>query len=265
MSVIVVGAGAAGLGAATVLAESDPVTIVDRIPVAGGTVRFDRSDVRAAAAQARQAGVVFLLGATATRWHECRLLVCAPGEMKWHSACSLVFAGGLRPATPAELGIGGDRPAGVLPVSVAKHLLEAASGLWQNPVILGDGPGAADAAAMIALAGGEIAYVGDGPTAPKWATSAHLGWRAAAIVGRDHVSAVRIERDGSSQLIACDAVLLAADPRPVRNVEGAIAENAEDVMYLQEIDASTFTETVRVAGSIVQRVHRPGRGSPRES
>ena len=38
---------------------------------------------------------------------------------------TLLCAGGRRPATAAELGLTGDRPAGVLPATVAKHLLEA--------------------------------------------------------------------------------------------------------------------------------------------
>lgn len=232
---IVVGAGAAGLGAATALAERGPVTVVDRVPVPGGSVRYDHPDVRAAFDAAVRAGVAFRLGATATRWDGGRLLVCAPGDVGWHRAAALVFAGGVRPATPAELSLTGDRPAGVLPVTVAKHLLEADRALWRRVAIVGDGPGAAEAAAMVEAGGGTVAWVAGGS-------------RALAVAGRERVSGLHI--DGA--LLPCDAVLLAADPRPVRNVDGAIADDAPGVVYLQDVGAPEFADTVRAAAALAR-------------
>jgi NADPH-dependent 2,4-dienoyl-CoA reductase/sulfur reductase-like enzyme len=227
---IVVGAGAAGLGAATALAAHGPVTVLDRVPVPGGSVRYDHPDVRAAHAAACRAGVRFRLGATATRWDGGRLLVCAPGAIGWTPATRLVFAGGVRPATPAELGLTGDRPAGVLPVGVAKHLLEADPALWRRVAIVGDGPGAEEAAASIAAGGGTVTRVE----------------AARAIVGRARVTGL----DTGRGVIDCDAVLLAGGARPVRNVEGAIAEDADGVTYVQDVRAATFAETVRAAAEL---------------
>ena len=52
-------------------------------------------------------------------------------------------------------------------------------------------------------------------------------------------------------LLPCDAVLLAADPRPVRNVEGAITDDAEGVTYVQDVPVRSFAETVRAAAELV--------------
>ena len=247
MTVAVVGAGAAGLGAATALASRHDVVLVDRARSPGGSARRDRPDVRALAARAEGAGVELVLGATATRWEAGRLLVCAPGAIRWRAASALVFAGGLRPATAAELGLAGDRPAGVLAVPVAERLLETAAPPWRRAVVVGGGAGADAVAARIRAGGGSVSVVGEDA---GWADAAWPGWRAVAVSGRPHVSALRIERDGETRSIACDAVLLAARSRPVRNVEGAIAGDAGGVVFLQEIDAPTFEATAHAAGAL---------------
>jgi hypothetical protein len=215
---IVVGAGAAGLGAATQLGDA---LLVDRIPVAGGIVAYDHPDVRAAVRAAERAGVRLKLGATALRWQDHKLLIAAPGEIVWHEADALVFAGGLRPATAAELGLTGDRPAGVLPASVAKHLLEADPNLWERPVIVGEAFNL---------------------------TRARRVGHITAVLGRQRVTAVRTD----SETIECDAVLLADAPRPVRNIEGAIADDATDVIYLQDLATHSFNETVEKAREVLR-------------
>jgi hypothetical protein len=250
VTVVVVGAGAAGLGAAAALAARAPVELVDRIPVPGGAAGDTARAVRAAVARARRAGVTFALGATATRWEDGRLLVCAPGAIAWRTAEALVFAGGMRPATPAELGLAGDRPAGVLAAQVAKHLLEAGVPLWRRAAIVGDDPDAAAAAPLIRAAGGTVTAVGGDP---PWADRAYPGWRPVAVTGRPRVASLRIARAEETRELACDAVLLAAHPRPVRNVEGAIADDAPGVTFLQDLDAPTFADTARLAAALAER------------
>jgi hypothetical protein len=129
-----------------------------------------------------------------------RLLVCGPADTRRHAARHLVFTGGTRPATAAELGLAGDRPAGVLPITVARHLLQASPALWRRAAIIGVGPGAAEAAAAITAAGGAAIYVGDRAPAPEWAGEAWAGWTPEAIVGRTRVSALRIARAGETEL-----------------------------------------------------------------
>ena len=274
-SVVVVGAGAAGLGAAAALARRGAaVALVDRVPVAGGAAGHASPDVRAHAAAAERAGAAFVLGATATRWEDGRVLVCAPGAITWRPAATLVFAGGTRPATAAELGLAGDRPAGVLAVQVAKHLLETGTPLWRRAVIVGDGPDAAAAAGMIRAAGGTVTAVGGTRAgvasatgvasapgvasasgagfAPAWADRVLPDWRAVAVHGRTRVTSLTVARGDETVAIACDAVLLAARPRPVRNVEGAIADDAPGVVFLQDLDAPGFAATARLAGALAE-------------
>ena len=122
---LVVGAGPSGLGCAATLARSHPVELVDRIPVAGGEAGWRSAEIRELRAEAESAGVRLLLGRAALRWQPGRLLVAGPGRIEWIPGSELFFAGGLRPGTAAELGITGDRPAGVLPATVALHLLDS--------------------------------------------------------------------------------------------------------------------------------------------
>ena len=220
MSVAVVGAGPSGLGAAVELAATTSVTVVDRIPVAGGSAGWDDRAVRALADRARALAVDLRLGATALRWEPGRLLVAAPDGIAWRPATHLLMAGGRRPATAAELGLAGDRPAGVLPATVAKHVLEAGVPLWRRPLLLGDGPWAAEVAHLAGGLGADVLRL-------------EPGWRASSVVGRDRVEGLVALRGAARRLIACDAVVLAADPRPIRNVEGAILADAAGVTYVE--------------------------------
>jgi hypothetical protein len=243
--VLVVGAGAAGLGAATALAGHAPVTVVDRAAVPGGVAGPDGPDVRAAVAAAERAGVVLRLGATATRWEGGRLLVCRPGEIAWHPAAALLVAAGVRPATAAELGLTGERPAGVLPITAARPLLDADPGRWRRVLVLGDGFGAAGIAALVAAAGGTV-------------TTLHDGWRGAEVVGRGHVTGLRTGRE----LVGCDALLLAAGARPVRTIEGAVADDAGGVVFLQDLAAASFADTLDAAATRVRRFFSTTRRRP---
>lgn len=130
--VAVVGAGPSGLGCALALADSMPVTLIDRIPVVGGETGWRDPMMTDLARQALDRGVDMALGSAALRWDGERLLLAEPGRIGWLSASTLFYAGGLRPGTSCDLGITGDRPAGVVPATVALHLLETRVQLWQN-------------------------------------------------------------------------------------------------------------------------------------
>ena len=137
---LVVGAGPTGLGCAAELATIHPVELIDRIPVPGGEAGWSAPEVTALVRDACRAGVRFRLGNTAVRWEAGRLLMAGPGRIGWLPGERLFYAGGLRPATAADLFITGDRPAGVLPATVARHLLIAQNRLWDRLAIIGDGP-----------------------------------------------------------------------------------------------------------------------------
>ena len=70
----VVGAGVAGLAAAEELAPRREVVVLDRLPVPGGVLPYDHPGVTRLAARCTAAGVRWLLGTTAVRWEQGRLL-----------------------------------------------------------------------------------------------------------------------------------------------------------------------------------------------
>jgi NADPH-dependent 2,4-dienoyl-CoA reductase/sulfur reductase-like enzyme len=137
--VIIVGAGLAGLSLAETLGKQLRVLLIDRIPTTGGILGYDHPIVKDTERRCSAAGVEFLLGTTALRWDSRRLLVAGPQGIHWLSARHLVYAGGNRPSTQAELGIAGNRLAGVLPATVAAHLLEIGVRLGNHIAILGSG------------------------------------------------------------------------------------------------------------------------------
>ena len=165
--------------------------------------------------------------------------MAAPDGIAWHPATHLFMAGGRRPATAAELGLAGDRPAGVLPATVAKHLLEAGVPLWRRPLLVGDGPWAAEVAHLAAALGAEVQRL-------------EPGWRASRVVGADRVEGLVAVRGAARRMVACDAVLLAAEPRPIRNVEGAILADAAGVTYV-EPDAVEGVQARAAAGAAIAR------------
>lgn len=238
-TVAVVGAGASGLGCAVTLAQARPVVLVERIPVTGGTSGWHHREIRNYTERARDVGVEFQLGRTAIRWSDHELHVTGPGERAVVPADHLFFAGGLRPATAANLGLAGDRVAGILPASVAEHLLEAGVRLWSNVAVLGDGPWARKIADRARKLGSRIIGIGDHVL---WADERHprcVGW---SVTGRDRVSAISLRYDHGGPgtrlpiiTVPCDGIVLAETPMPNRNVDGAVLPTAVDVTFVQPI------------------------------
>lgn len=232
---LVVGAGPTGLGCAAELAAGHPVELIDRVPAPGGEVGWTSPEITALVREARSRGVRFRLGNAALRWEPGRLLLAGPGTIRWTPGERLFYAGGIRPATAADLQITGDRPAGVLPATVAQHLLAAQSRLWARLAIIGDGPWATAVAARARSGGSTIVAITQGCDAPPWADEATTLTTQIAIVGRDRVRAVRVHASQQWTDIPCDGVILAADPRPNRNVAGAVADGSPGVTFVQPL------------------------------
>jgi NADPH-dependent 2,4-dienoyl-CoA reductase/sulfur reductase-like enzyme len=246
--VIVVGAGVAGLTAAHTLSEGTQVTLVDRLPACGGVLQFDHRTIRELERKATRGGVDFALGTTATRWTQNRLLLAAPHAIRWVVADHLVYAGGSRPSTAAELRLTGlARLAGILPAPVAAHLLEAGVRIGSRPVVIGSGDWADRVIA-------ELAHNRIRPTRvipPDEAFSAdgardaeiYADWTPVTAAGSGRVDQLFIESRGARRRLLCDAVVLAAGLRPLRNIDGAIDEDASTT-YIQHIAQHTTTEEV---------------------
>jgi thioredoxin reductase len=239
---LVVGAGPAGLGCAAELATVHPIELIDRIPVPGGEAGWSTPEVAALAADARRAGVRFRLGNTAVRWEPGRLLMAGPGRIEWLPGERLFYAGGVRPATAADLSITGDRPAGVLPATVAHHLLTAQNQLWDRLAVIGDGPWARTVATLARTGGTTVIAITRGRRAPDWADEATTHAAQIAIVGRARVRAVQVCTGRRHADIACDGVVLAASPQPNRNVAGAVRDDSAGVAFVQPVDALSITD-----------------------
>ena len=231
--VAVVGAGIAGLAAAAELAESRAVTLVDRLPAVGGECGFDHPVVRSLEAASRERGASFLLGTTALRWSGGRLLVAAPGSIRWLDADRLVFAGGCRPGTAAELRLAGSRLAGVASATVAIHLLDAGVQLGRNPILLGETDFAAEVAGRLRRMGTPVRVVAlEAAATPAYADEWWPGWRGSRVRGIGRVAELEIARGDRREWLACDAVILADGIRPLRNIDGAVAE-LDPVTFIQ--------------------------------
>jgi D-hydroxyproline dehydrogenase subunit alpha len=244
-TVLVVGAGLAGLGAAAAMAPFGPVTVVERLPAAGGLAGFESADVKALVAECRAAGVQLIVGATALRWLDGRLLVVGPRLSTWLRGRWLIYAGGSRPATPAEIRLTGGRLAGIFSATVAHHLLDAGIVLGRRPVVSGT-------SYWLDLILPQLREQGAQPTVVGAGGSGGASWPAHRVVaahGHARVERVTISDDRSERDVECDALLLAGDLRPLRNVDGAVLEGSACTSFVQPLedgmDPSTTGKSAR--------------------
>jgi NADPH-dependent 2,4-dienoyl-CoA reductase/sulfur reductase-like enzyme len=259
--VVVVGAGVAGLTSAHALSAAADVMLVDRLPACGGVLPFDHRAIRELVRHAERAGVEFALGATATRWTGEQLLVAAPGAIRWEPASHLIYAGGSRPSTAAELRLSGlARLAGVLAAPVAVHLLEAGVRIGNNVVVIGSGDWAwrtIDELAHHRIRAVSVSLPNE--AAPVARPPEHYaGWTPTSVSGKGRVGEVLIERQGATQRILCDALVLAARLRPLRNVDGAIEDNSSTTFIQHIAEHATIDEVVmharQASQALVQRL-----------
>lgn len=258
-TVVVVGAGLSGLAAAVELARTFSVVVVERLPAAGGVWGFDHPDVERLVRECASAGVELILGTSAIRWKDGRLLIFGPGRVEWLTAGSLVFAGGSRPATAAELGIAGGRLAGVFAATVAHHLLDANVLLGRRTAVVGT---AEDAAIVLPHLSHDGTVTVIGGAAPPEAASQYAGsvrwwpgFRPVRMTGSDRVDTLTVT-DGRTEFeIHCDCVILAGEPKPLRNVDGAVRDGSPDVFFIQPLDpALQASDVAAVAHRVVSEL-----------
>jgi len=229
-----VGAGVAGLALAAEVGRQRSVLIIDRLPAVGGVLGYQDEVVRALQREADDAGANFLLGTTALRWADKRLLVAGPNGIQWLPARELAFCGGSRPSTAGELGIGGDRPAGIFSATVAVHLMEAGVRLGNHVVVVGSSDWAARAARHLERQGAHISVVLDAGEEPRFGGRHWRGWRLLEVHGAARVNDVVLAQDGFRQRIGCEAVVLGSHLKPLRNIDGAVCEG-RGVTYVQPV------------------------------
>lgn len=229
---LVVGAGPSGLGCAWELANHGDVVVVDRIPVTGGNAGWSGPVVRRLTDDVLSRGARLRLGETAMRFDGATLTVATPSGFDQIGGRAMVFAGGLRPATAANLCIDGDRPAGVLAATVAEHLLDTGVRLWHTVAIFGDGPWSRPVAMMCRRLGTRIIGIAE---RASWADERLDPAPRLSVVGRQRITGVRLHRSTGDLTVNCDALVLCDDPRPNRNVTGALTEDDDNVVFHQPV------------------------------
>ena len=80
------------------------------------------------------------------------------------------------------------------------------------------------------------------------------GWTPTQVVGTGRVNTLALQRDGVDYRLSCDAVVLAAGARPLRNVDGAVLDASEDVTFVQPVaesmsEADTVEQARRLAAA----------------
>jgi NADPH-dependent 2,4-dienoyl-CoA reductase/sulfur reductase-like enzyme len=245
LDVIIVGAGLAGLSIAQQLGKNLRVMLIDRVPATGGILGYDCPIIRDTERLCVTAGVEFLLGTTALRWDGSRLLVAGPQGIRWLEARHLVYAGGGRPSTQAELGIAGSRLAGVMPATVAAHLLEIGVRLGNHIVIVGSGDWATHVIEELKHQQTRISVVVlEGESMPSFVYERWIGWKPFAVRGTSRVNELQLARDSLVERIVCDAVVLAGHPKPLRNVDGAVFSGT-NVTFVQLVENVSSIERIR--------------------
>ena len=213
--VAIAGSGVAGLACAAALGRAAETSVLERLPVAGGE-HWQEPLVARLVADARAVGARFVLATQAVRWDGRRLLALGE-ESAVLDADALVVATGHRPLTRAELGIVGPRCGGIVPASVALHLVHHRVVLGRRPVVVG---GAPDALALAGRIGAAVVAPGGldaDPPAPAYEA------RPVAVDGFPRITALHAElRDGRRIRLDCDALVLAEGRVPYRNVDGAV-------------------------------------------
>jgi hypothetical protein len=260
----VVGAGLAGLAASAVLASRARTSLVERLPATGGFAGWDAPEVTDLDREGRRAGVVQLLGATALRWENGRLLVAAPGSIRWIVADRLVVATGSRPATAADLRLAGDRPVGVFAATVAEHLVGAGVTLGRTTVIVGVSYWSARLAHVLRERHQPVRVLGlAGDRRPDWADE-WLGTGTPRVIhGRPRLESVEIIRpDGLRERLGCDALVIAGPAMPIRNVDGAVRPSP-GLTFIHAADlGSSDRDIVTMSRSIAAAIDvAPGRSS----
>ncbi len=236
-SVAVVGSGRTGLICAAELArKSVNVTLIERLPQPGG--QEPEPDVGGLVKAASEAGVRWELGTMAVSYLNGQLQTLGVEGAATRHFDALLVASGCRPATRGELGIAGARCAGVVPGPVALHLTESGVLLGRYPVILGGGQLALECTDLLLRAGAQhvVVVAPEGPQVEfPTGVEIHEGWMITSVQGSlGRVTGVTVDSPGET--ITCDAVILAFQRRPARNIEGAVFDGESVVFCHSTVD-----------------------------
>jgi D-hydroxyproline dehydrogenase subunit alpha len=274
---VVAGAGQSGLLAATRLAEAGvKATLIERLPAPGGQ-EPERPLADELTRDARLLGVKFQLGTLALAWHGGVVSTLGVEGASRLNCDALIVATGTRPATRGELGIAGDRCAGVVPGSAAVHLTESGVLLGRRPTVYGASQLAASCVRHLLVAGAdEVTLIAPEPI--DWPAEERVRileqWGIVSVHGRRRVEEIIVVRDGQTDRLSADALILASGRVPFLNVEGAVFPAAgvffchsradpkrlDDARKTASVAVASAMEFIRIRENPLRRQGRERRG-----
>lgn len=239
--VVIAGSGVSGLACAATLAGRAECLVVERLPVVGGE-EWANSHIKELAHRATAGGAQIITGTQAIRWDGARVTLVGQ-QSRVQTAHVLVIATGHRPQTRDELRVGGNRCGGIIPGTVAMHLMDRGVTVGHRPLIVGEGSLALSLTRRLLKRGDEVHLVLPSNETPLhddddiFSTAAgihrYLGAVPIRATGENRVSSVRVRwTDGRKLDVACDALILAHGRIPYRNIDGAIFD-APGVLFAQ--------------------------------
>lgn len=127
---------------------------------------------------------------------------------------------------------------GVFAGTVAHHLLDAGVVLGHKPVVVGTREEAAIILPHLAEHGHVTVVGGTAPTGDGLASRLDWwpGYRPLRLHGTDRVDQLDIGRGDAVVPLYCDAVILAGPALPLRNIDGAVRDDSEGVVFVQPLD-----------------------------
>jgi hypothetical protein len=240
-SIAIAGSGLAGLHCAVALSTAADVTVYERLPVAGGE-HWDDPEHRRLVRRASDNGVRFAAGTQVVRWEGDHLL--AIGEHGGLAgADALVVATGHRPPTRAELSIDGHRCAGVVPATLALHLLQQRIHLGSNVIIAGQSHWASECIDVLTAGrrpASSVLWLGADTRAPHPTVTMLPDVRITGTHGMPRITGVTVESASIPEHIACDCLILAGPPIAYRNIDGAVLDD-DPAIYAQRSDEGRET------------------------
>lgn len=289
VDVVVVGAGPAGLAAATRIARTHRVVVLDREVQPGGIPRhsdhigYGIRDLRRVTtgpryaahlvAAAEQAGVEIRTCSTVTGWAdgERRLEVTSPSGRYALCGAAIVLATGARERPRSARLVAGDRPRGVHTTGSLQqlvHLQHRSPG--RTAVVVGSELVSWSAVLTLREAGcatvlmttehehGESYLAFRGPARVALRTPVAIRTRVVRVVGREVVEGVEVEdlTSGARHVVACDTVVFTGDWVPDHELVRLGGLDLDRATLGPRVDAALRTSAAGVfaAGNLVHPV-----------